>query len=79
MYKFIKVIHDGCRITKKDIQEIEKNFNIKLPSAMVDFYCHYNGAEVYLSVYTNETDEFEADVIYPIKYTFLSEIRRWKN
>ena len=68
MYKFIKKLHEECKIDPLDIQALEKKFDIKFPSEMVDFYLQYNDAEIYLSEIETEEDKPQVFAFYPIRY-----------
>ena len=68
MYKFIKKLHEECKIDSLDIQALEKKFDIKFPPEMVDFYLQYNDAEIYLSEIETDEDTPQVDSFHPIRY-----------
>ena len=70
MYKFIKKLHEECKIDPLDIQVLEKKFHIKFPPEMVDFYLQYNDAEIYLSEIETDEDTPQVFAFYPIRYRF---------
>ena len=70
MYKFIKKLHEECKIDLLDIQALEKKFDIKFPLEMVDFYLQYNDTEIYLSEIETDEDTFQVVSFYPIRYRY---------
>ncbi|MGN6715627.1 SMI1/KNR4 family protein [Anaerocolumna jejuensis] len=64
MYSFIKEIRPGFEITPEEIHEIEENYEIRFPQALVQFYLECNGAEAKLCYFEADEDEDDEDDEY---------------
>lgn len=72
MYEFIKTLHKELSITPNDIVELEKEYKIRIPATLKQFYLEYNAAEILLCAFTSkklENETFEVHSIYPVKYS----------
>lgn len=71
MYQFIKTLHKEFSITPNDIADLEKEYHIKFPTALKEYYLKYNASEISLCTFTQKNvpnDTFEVHTIYSIKY-----------
>lgn len=72
MYQFIDTLHEECMISPSDIAELERKYDIRVPTTLKEFYLKYNAAEISLCRFHSkdlQDEMFEIHTIYPIKYT----------
>lgn len=68
MYKFIKECKEGYSISEEDIERIEEEYGIEIPSVLRKFYYNYNCARIHLCKFYVEGCEYEISEILPLKY-----------
>lgn len=68
MFNFIKKENGEYKIIIDDINNIEKQFNIKFPDVLKDYYLKYNGSQIKECVFEINSIQFDVNEIIPIKY-----------
>lgn len=68
MFSFIKNITEKNKISVDDIHNIEKQYAIQFPEALVDFLVEYNGSEIFLSEIIRNGLSYEVASLIPIKH-----------
>lgn len=66
MYNFLKS-GNPFPISIKDIEEIEKNFNIKFPIQLRNFYLSYNAIDIDVCIIKVNENKYEVAKIIPLK------------
>ena len=70
MYRFIKEQYSDRLIKNDEITRIEKEFNVKFPTILREYYQNFNGAKIKLCQFEVDGDEYEISELVPLKYGY---------
>lgn len=68
MFNFISGENSEKNVTHEYINELENKLNIKFPDILIDFYTHYNTADIREFSFFVHNLEFSVEFIIPLLY-----------
>ncbi len=70
MYRFIQEHYSDRLIKDDEIIRIEKEFNVKFPTILREYYQYFNGAKIKLCQFEIDGYEYEISELVPLKYGY---------